>query len=129
MYVPVRTARATLRPRSGSPRPDRAAQSVGGIIRDLHGLLVSVVRDDRDYRPEDLLLGDPHAVVDVHEHGGLDEPAAVDPLRTTATDRDLGALFLTDLDVSLYPVALALGNEWAHLGRRVERISDLHGRH
>ena len=55
-------------------------------------------------------------------------PALVDPRRTTAADGDLRPFFLTDLDVALDPVALALGNEWSDLGGRVEGVADLHGR-
>ena len=90
---------------------------------------VAVVGDDDQHGAEDLLLGDAHGVVDVHEHGGLDEPALVDACGPAAADGHLGALLLADLDVALHPVTLALGHERPDLGGRVEGVAHLHGGH
>ena len=84
-----------------------------------------VVGDEREDRPEDLLLGDGHRVVDVGEQRRLDVPALVEAGRPTAADDEGGALGHAGGDVALDPVALALGHERAALGLGVERIADL----
>ena len=53
-------------------------------------VVVVVVGDHREHRPEDLLLRDRHRVVDVGEHRGLDVPARVEARRPAAADDELG---------------------------------------
>ena len=65
---------------------DRAGEAVVGVVRDLHGLVLTVVRNDAEDRSEDLLLRDRHRVVDVGEDGRVDVPALVEAGRTAATE-------------------------------------------
>src|SRR6185437_2731269 len=97
-----------------------------GVVGDPDGVVVAVVVDDGDDGTEDLLLGDPHAVVDVHEHGGLDVPAHREVGRAAAAHRHRGALGSPDGHVPLHPVALAGAGQRAYPGRRVEGVADRH---
>src|SRR5487761_650320 len=49
--------------------PDRSGQSVPGAVGDLKGLSLIPVRDHRQHRSENLLLGDGHLRADVGEDG------------------------------------------------------------
>jgi len=90
-----------------------------GVVGDGDGLIVTaVVGDDGEDGPEDLLLGDAHRVVHVHEDGGVDEPALAHVGRPAAAEGDLGSFVLADLEVPLDPVTLALGHERADLDGR-----------
>src|SRR5258708_19494212 len=51
------------------PGPDAAAQSKSRGIGALDQFVAVLERDSRDHRPKNLLLGDPHVVLDVGEHG------------------------------------------------------------
>ena len=62
----------------------------------------------RQHRAEDLLLRDGRGVVDVAEHGRLDEVAAVEVLRAAAAGGQRRALLDALGDVALDPVALAV---------------------
>ena len=94
-----------------------------------HGVALVVGGDDAEHGPEDLFLGDRGAVVDVAEHRRLDEPAPVEVRGPAAAGRQRGALLDALGDVAEDPVALALGDERAHLGLLGERITDGDLRH
>ena len=104
--------------------PDAAGQAEGGIVGDAQRVVVVLVLDDAQHGTEDLLLRDPHRVVDVPEHGLVDEPALVEAFGDTATECDLGALFLADLDVALHALLLGLVGHGADdrfgVGRQAE---------
>src|SRR4051794_15264319 len=75
-------------------RPDRPGEPVVAVVGHVDGLLDRVVGDDRQDRPEDLLLGDRHLVVDVGENRRLDVPADVEVLRAAATEHQPGTFCL-----------------------------------
>ena len=88
--------------------------------------LLVVGRDDAEHRSEDLLLGDGRRVVDVAEHGRLDEPPALEVLRTSATRGERRAFVDPLGDVALHAVPLPAHGERPHLGLLVERVADAH---
>ena len=102
--------------------PDRAGQSVDRVVGDGYGLGFGLEWDDDEHRPEDLLLGHPHPVVDVDEDGRLVVVAAA--LQPMAAGGQLGALLQADLDVALDRVELLLGDQRSHLARLFGRRSD-----
>jgi len=92
----------------GAPHP--AGQSVDHAVGDAHGVVVVLIAEDREYRSEDLLLGDLHVGGDLGEHGGLHEEPGVEALRCARSPDDhLGAVVDTVdtvADVALDPFAL-----------------------
>ena len=105
---------------------DGRVEPVDGVVGDGDGVLLVLRRDHAQHRPEDLLLRDRRGVVDVAEDGGLNEPAPVEVLRPAAAGRQRGSFRHALGDVALDPVALALGDQGAHVGLGVERVADLH---
>src|SRR5688500_17063473 len=107
--------------------PDGATEAVRRRVGELQRLLLRVERDDRDHRPEALLLGDPHVV----RHAVEDRRQEIRTIgqgrivRFGAADDDGRAFAEPDLDVVLDPVALLRADERPHLGRVVGRIADL----
>ena len=85
----------------------------------------AVERDHDQHRPEDLLLGDAHLVVDVHEDRGLVVEAAT--LETVAAGGQRRAFVAADLHVLLDGVELLLAHQRAHLAVLVEGRADLDG--
>ena len=79
-------------------------------------------------RPEDLLLGDLHLVVDVHEDRGLDVVALVEVGRAAAADGEPCPLLLPAAKVALHPVPLP-GRHRSDLGRRVQGVAHRLGAH
>ena len=65
-------------------------------------------------------------VLDVAEHRGLDEVAAVEAFRPTAAEHELGAFGFALADVALHALELPLHRERTHLRRGILRIADLH---
>src|SRR5262249_16633117 len=61
--------------------PYAAGQPIHRVVGDRDRIVLGVIRDDAQHRPEDLLLRDRHLVVDVSEHCGLYEEAAVQAFR------------------------------------------------
>src|SRR6266545_119704 len=105
-------------------RPDATVEPVDRAVRDLSGLVLGVVRNDREHRSEDLLLGDRHVRLDVGEDSGLHEVARLQPLRRLgATGDQLGALLLALLDEPADPLLLGLGDERAQARPVLERIA------
>ena len=125
---------ARLNPLRGSKRladvaaPDRAGEAVRRGIGQPDRLLLGIERDDRHDRPEDLLAGDPHVVVDAVEHRrhqvGTGREGCV--IRGLAADDEGRALAEADLDVVPNAVTLLEADERADLGRLVLGIADLH---
>src|SRR4051794_34220560 len=98
-------------------RPHRSRQPVVGVVRDAYGSVVIglvVVRDDREDGAEDLLLRDPHPVVDVGEQRGCDVPAAVETVgHLLPADHEPCAFVLAGGDVAAHPLLLALSHQRA----------------
>ena len=75
-------------------------------------VLLVVVGDDRQHRPEDLLLRDRHVVAHVGEDRRLHEVAAVEALgRLRAAGDELRALLDALLDVAAHALALDVGDQ------------------
>src|SRR5580704_12522536 len=110
-------------------RPDRSAEAVVRVVGDLDCVVVPVVRDHDEHRPENLLLGDLHLVVDVGEDGRLDVPTLgeVAAARAPAADGHRRALFASAVEVALDTRPLPLGDDRPDLGRGVHGVTDLHG--
>src|SRR5262249_52022238 len=107
-------------------RENGRVQTVDGVVRDRDRLLLALRRNDAEHRAEDLLARDGRAIVDVPKHGGLDEVAAIEMRRATATAREASALLTPHGDVRLHAIALARHRQGSHLGRCIERVPDFH---
>src|ERR1700736_2569129 len=57
--------------------PDARRQTIGGPVRDPHRILFVVEGNDRQDGSENLFLRDPHFMLNIREHGGFDEVAAI----------------------------------------------------
>src|SRR3954467_8383377 len=90
--------------------------------RQAFGLVVE--RDGRDDRPEDLLAGDLHRVVDAVEDRRLDEVAAALRSGATAADDDSGASLTTGIDVAEHLVEMWRLDHRADPSRRILRVAD-----
>src|SRR5450830_490293 len=108
-------------------RPDGARQAVDGVVCDRDGFLLALERDHDQHGPEDLLLGDAHRVVDVHEDRGLVVVAVA--LQAMPAGGERGAFVAADLHVLLDGRELLLVDQRAHLAVLVERRAhlDRHG--
>src|SRR5262249_55455820 len=107
------------------PGPDAARQTVDRVVRDPDGILDRLVADHREHRPEDLLLGDPHPVVDLAEDRRLYVAAAGRrALRRAPAREELGALVLAELDVAPDRVELGLVDEGADVRVEAHRVAD-----
>lgn len=105
---------------------DRRAETVDSLIGHLHGLLLSLERRNDDEGPEDLLLVDRHARLDIREDGGLDEVAlsVADVGEGLAATDELGALVLAGLGEAEHALVLRLGDLWALGGGLGEWVAD-----
>lgn len=112
---------------------DPGGESVGAVVGDAHGVGLGVEGDDRQDRAEDLLLGDPHAVVHAGEHGRQEVQARRQIGRgpfggpAGAAGAQDGAFLLPDLDVRADLVELAPVGERSEEGRRIARVAGLEG--
>ena len=87
------------------------------------GVVLVVVGEDRQDRPEDLLLGDGHVVAHLGEHGRLHEVAVLEALGLAgAAGDELGALVDALLDVAVDPVDLGLARQRAEHGEVGEGV-------
>ena len=107
-------------------RPYATIKPVRRVVCQPDGLLLGVVRDDDDDGPEDLLLSDGHRVVDVGKERrpdveALGERGIIE--RLEAAGDDARTLVDTLLDVSLDLVPLALADNRADVGVRVQRVA------
>jgi hypothetical protein len=106
--------------------PHAAGQAVLGVVGDAHGVVLVLVGDDDQHRAEDLLLGDPHRVVDVGEDGRRDVVALLQAGRhLRATGDQARALLDAGLDVVAHPLLLVAADHRADEGVRVLRVADL----
>ena len=126
--VPVRTRRATALGALQVARGDHPGQPVGAVVGDADGVVVVLERDHHEHRPEDLLLGDGHAVVDVGEQRGLDVEPGGQVGRHAAAADEAGALLLALVDVAEHSLLLLLRHERAHEVRRVGGVAVAHAR-
>ena len=111
-------SRCPLRRISG---PDRRHQPVLDVVRDPDRVLLVLERDDRDHRPEDLLLRDRHRVVHPGNNGRRIERV----LPRLAAEHDLGAFTARALDERVHALAVGLGDQRAHLRLGVQRVAHL----
>src|SRR5262245_30588788 len=107
-------------------REHGGVQAVDRVVRDLDRLLLALRRNDGEHRAEYLLARDGRAVVDVPEHGRLDEVAAIEMRGPTATAREARPLLASHGDVRFHTIALARHRQRSHLGRCIERVSHFH---
>src|SRR3954451_5882170 len=108
----------------GVAGPDAAGQPVDRVVGDLDRFVLGVVGDDRQHRPEDLLLGDRHVVGDVGEDRRLDEVALVEPLgRLLAAGDQPRALLDALADVAAHALALDVGDQRAEARLLLERVA------
>src|SRR5207245_3032791 len=82
-------------------RIDRGGQTVFDPVRDANRLVEVVHADERRRRPEDLLLSDAHAGLDIAEDRRSVIEALVEPVaaRNLPAGQELRALVLADLRV------------------------------
>src|SRR5438309_4880913 len=100
-HHPGADALGQLDPPGRVAREHHAAEAVGRIVGDADGLVLVLEGNDRDHRPENLLLRDADIVRHGAEDGGLEEVAAPEVLRAAAAVGEHGALLLPRLDVLL----------------------------
>ena len=103
--------------------PDRASQPKLAVVSQRDGVLIAVVRDHRQHRTENLLLGYAIGVVDVGENRRRNEPATRLILRNAAADDQFRATALTGFDVVEHAVALARADHRTDIGCLVQRVA------
>ena len=110
-------------------RVDGGDQPVGDVVVDGHRLFEVGDRDNIGHGPEDLLLGDAHLGSYAREHGGLEEVAFVQTIAGGArtADGDGGALFATDLHVSLHLLQLRPVHQRADVRCLVQAVAEAQG--
>ena len=123
LTMPVRMRRATATRRRGR-RTTPSPKAVRRVVRDLHRLVEVVVGEQRDDRPEDLLLRHPHGVRDVGEQRRLDVPAVARGPGAAATGGDRRPLAEGDAEVALDPLPLGLADQRPDVGVGVHRVPD-----
>src|SRR5262245_41421973 len=99
-----------------------AVQAVHRAVRFLDGVVDVLVGDERHDGSKDLLARDCHRLVDVAEHGWLDEVATVEAFRPAAAEDELRALGLALADVALHALELPFHRERAHFRRLTLRL-------
>src|SRR5690606_23166513 len=91
-------------------------EPIYGIVGDPDRIVLVLIGEDRQHRPENLLALDPHAGLDVAEHGGPHIVAAIQVLRPAeATRHQRGSLLDAALDQALDLVELDLAHRWSEL--------------
>src|SRR6516162_10840580 len=109
--------------------PDARAEAIESIVGDRECILVGFEGGHGHNRPEDLFLEDTHLVVAL-EHGRLDiiaTPQFAAEHVALAADKNLGALFLADVDIREDLLKLFGGGLCADHRGRVKRAA-LHDR-
>jgi len=94
---------------------DCRSEAVDGLVGHLNGLLLGLERRNDDEGPEDLLLVDRHAWLDIREDGWLDEVtlSVTNIGEGLATADELGTLVLARLGEAEDALVLCLGDLWA----------------
>ena len=108
-------------------RPDAGAEPVGDVVGDRDRLLLVPELDHRQHRPEHLLLGDAHAVVDAGEDGRLHEilAAALLLARGSAAQHALGSFPFRNVDVGEDLLVLRRRRHRPDLGLGQARVAEL----
>src|SRR5258706_10810568 len=93
--------------------PHRAREAVGAVVGDADRVFLVLVGNDGEHRPEDLLLGDAHAVLHLAEHRGPHVEAAGGHAlgRFGAAREQLGAFLLPLLDIAAHALELRLRSQ------------------
>src|SRR5262249_14644885 len=99
-----------------------AGEAVDRVVRDAHRVVVVLVGDHAEHGPEDLLLRDRHARVDVDEERRLDEEARA--RGSAAADEAARALALALLDVAEHALLLAAAHLRPLEVRGVRRVAE-----
>ena len=73
-------------------RPDVRGKPVLRRVGEPHRLVLVVERRRHEHGPEDLLLEDLHRLVDVGDHGRLEEVPPLEPGRTSAAREEARSL-------------------------------------
>ena len=105
--------------------PDAGAEAVERVVGDRQRLGVVLEGRDREDRPEDLLLEDPHLVMAL-EHRRLDVEALAEVARqvvASAAGEQLGAFLAADVDVAQDLLQLLARGLRADHRRRIERVA------
>ena len=123
---PVRTRRAIGEPTVDVGAPHRAGQPVLRVVRDPDRVVVVVIAQHRQHRPEYLFLGDGGVRRDLGEDRRLEVVATVQTGRPTAAGRQLGAVIERPIYVCLNAFALCGADQWAHLHVGIGGVADLH---
>src|SRR5260370_18757545 len=107
--------------------PDPAAEAEGGGVGALDQFVTVFERDRRDHRPKDLLLSDPHIVLDVGEHCRRHEIALCERAfrQPRATSQCLRAFLLANGETAADALELLFRHPWPDLRVRVEAVADL----
>src|SRR6202044_2354950 len=108
-------------------RDDHAAQPVLAVVGDADGVLVILVRDDGEHRPEYLLASDSHVVGDIDETGRLHEKAAALIGTNMAAGEEPRSFLLAELDVAHHAIQLTLGDDRPHYLRGIVETPPLGG--
>src|SRR5690606_9297171 len=106
------------------PGPDRPGEAIVVRVRLADDVRLVLEGDNGEDRAEDLLAGDAHVVADAAEDRRLEEVAFREVLRTAATEGQLRALVLADLDIGRHAIELCRGDDRAHQGAVGQRIAN-----
>lgn len=129
LTVPASQPRRDPRCPLGVGAVDGAGQPVGRVVGDAHRVVVAVMRDHGEHGPEDLLAGHPRLIGQPGDHRGFDEETGGLVSRATTTARELAALGDRQIQVALYPVALARRDHRAADGAGLGRVAGLDRAH
>ena len=124
--IPARSRRATSTARSASPPQTYPARPYGVSLAIATASSSSSYGHDREHRPEDLLLCDGRAWVDVREQGGLEEVARAEIVAAAAPDDEPRAVGRASLDVALHARTLLVADQRPHEDVRIGRVADRH---
>src|SRR4051812_22992169 len=102
--------------------PDAGSEAVGRAVGDAQGVGLVLELDDADDGAKNLLLRDPHLVLDIGEHGRADEIAALADTRSACDE--CRAFPLADVDIVEDRLHLLLGDDGTERGLAIEGIAD-----
>ena len=105
--------------------PDVAGEAVAHRIGDGERVGFVLERDHGEHRPEDLVLRDPHAAVDIGDQRRLDVVAAAGAVMPRRRRPGSRAFLPRDIEIRRDLGDMAFVDQRADLGRRIERVADL----
>ena len=105
-------------------RADAGRKAELGIVRDIERLVVVLRAGHRGDGAKNLLPGDPHPVVDIGEKRRRHVETWTVAVEKFAAGDERRALVLTDLEIGQVLVELALIDDRADMGARLERVVD-----